>query len=146
LQPEIAESIKLPAIYLTWLFIALIALALAGLRRFHLLSPPAILNLGLAFEVLVAFGISFSETALPMSPDHPVLDVSKVAVCIALAKSPEDRPQSARERSGLLAAAGVPEWTQERASEWWQTYLPESSSYRMARQSRAAETVSLQEA
>ena len=84
LQPEIAESIKLPAIYLTWLFIALSSLALAAVRRFRLLSPLTILNFGLAFEVLVAFAISFSETALPMSPDTPVLGVSKVAVWIAL--------------------------------------------------------------
>ena len=55
-----------------------------------------------------------------------------------LAKRPEERPQSAQELDRLLASvSGVPEWTQENASEWWQAYLPVSSSYRTPRQPRA---------
>jgi serine/threonine-protein kinase len=51
-----------------------------------------------------------------------------------LAKNPADRPQTAQELCCLLSTSDVPEWTQETASEWWQTYLPDSSEYRIARQ------------
>lgn len=84
MQPEIAESIKAPVIYLPWFFIVLIAVGLSLIRRFHLVSPRGILNLGLVFEVIVAFGISFSETAVPMPGDRPVLGISKVALWIAV--------------------------------------------------------------
>jgi serine/threonine-protein kinase len=63
-----------------------------------------------------------------------------------LAKKPEDRPSSAQELSDLLADCGVPEWTREDASEWWQTYLPASCAYRMTRQCRVAEPASSPEA
>jgi hypothetical protein len=45
-----------------------------------------------------------------------------------LAKHPEDRPQSAAELSGRLAAA-VPDepWTEERAHRWWDRHHPHSS-------------------
>jgi serine/threonine-protein kinase len=63
--------------------------------------------------------------------------LESIVLC-CLAKRPEERPQSAQELDRLLASvSGVPEWTQENASEWWQTYLPVSSSYRTARQPRA---------
>jgi serine/threonine-protein kinase len=56
-----------------------------------------------------------------------------------LAKRPEQRPQSAMELRQLLAGiSDAPEWTQECAERWWQTYLPVSCSYRAARQPRPA--------
>jgi serine/threonine-protein kinase len=62
-----------------------------------------------------------------------------------LAKKPEDRPQSAKELDRLLAGVSADaEWTQENASEWWQTYLPVASSYRTARQLRPDLTDSTQ--
>jgi serine/threonine-protein kinase len=55
-----------------------------------------------------------------------------------LSKKAEDRPRSAQELARLLAACGgVSPWTRENAVEWWQTYLPESSTFRVARQPRA---------
>ncbi len=62
-----------------------------------------------------------------------------------LAKKPEDRPQTARELARLLSACGVEEWTQGEASEWWQAYLPECCSYRMARRLQETESPSQQE-
>ncbi len=84
LQPEIAGLLKEPAIYLSWIAVILLALGIGALKHFRLLSHVAILKVGLAFEVLVAFAISFNETALPMSPDFPVLGISKVALWIAV--------------------------------------------------------------
>jgi eukaryotic-like serine/threonine-protein kinase len=78
-----------------------------------------------------------SEMEIPAQLDRIILS--------CLAKKPEDRPQTAQELSRLLAACGVPEWTQENAYEWWQAYLPESSAYRMARRLQDAEPISQHE-
>jgi serine/threonine protein kinase len=80
------------------------------------------------------------KTPVPPSrrSEVPVPQQLEEIILRCLAKQPEQRPQSARELNRLLASVrGVPEWTQEDASEWWRTYLPASSSYRMARQPRA---------
>ncbi len=46
-----------------------------------------------------------------------------------LAKDPADRPQSASELAEMLEAVPLKTvWTQERASRWWRTHLPEKSS------------------
>jgi serine/threonine-protein kinase len=62
----------------------LVSFGINAIQRYRLFSPITILNLGLVFEVVVAAAISFSETALPMSPDGPVLGASKVAVWIGV--------------------------------------------------------------
>jgi serine/threonine-protein kinase len=84
LQPEIRERLKDPIHTLVLLFAVLTALGINAVARYRLLSPLAILNLGLAFEFVVAAAISFSETALPRSPDGPVLGASKVALWIGV--------------------------------------------------------------
>jgi serine/threonine protein kinase len=61
-----------------------------------------------------------------------------------LAKKPQDRPRSAQELSRLLGACATPVWSQADAVEWWQTYLPETSSYRAARHSRTVSDSELQ--
>jgi len=73
-----------------------------------------------------------SEIRIPSQLERLILN--------CLAKKPEDRPQTAQELNSLLAACDVPEWTREDAFEWWQTHLPDMSSYRLARQSRGAES------
>lgn len=83
LQPEIAGIMKHPLVFLSWIVVLLMSLAIAVLRRYRLLSPLTLLHLGLAFEVIVAFAISFSETALPLATDRPVLGSSKLALWIA---------------------------------------------------------------
>lgn len=80
------------------------------------------------------------KTPVPPSErsELPIPAELEALVLRCLAKRPEERPQSGMELSRLLSGAGVPAWTQDEAAEWWQTYLPESSSYRIARQPRAA--------
>jgi hypothetical protein len=54
-----------------------------------------------------------------------------------LAKNPEDRPRSAQQLGRLLdGCTQVPKWTRDDAAEWWLAHLPDSSSYRIARQPR----------
>ena len=60
-----------------------------------------------------------SEQQIP-----PALD-QLVMAC--LAKSPSERPQTARELSRRLAeVGGLSSWTDERARDWWQVHLPAS--------------------
>ncbi|HSW49797.1 MAG TPA: protein kinase [Bryobacteraceae bacterium] len=67
--------------------------------------------------------------------EMPVAPGLEEIVLRCLAKKPEDRPRSAQELGRLLdACTGMPKWTREDAADWWQTCLPESSSYRIPRQ------------
>jgi len=67
-----------------------------------------------------------SETPVP--PSHrtelvvpPALDD---VILRCLAKSPQDRPQSALDLSRLLAAIEVEPWTEEMAARWWGLHQP----------------------
>jgi len=83
LQPE-TPRLGGTALLLVWLTVVLISLGLNAIQHFRLLKPISILNLGLAFEVVVAAAISFSETTRLAAPDQPVLGVSKVALWIGI--------------------------------------------------------------
>ncbi|MBN1566646.1 MAG: serine/threonine protein kinase [Acidobacteria bacterium] len=84
LQPEIIERMMNAPVYLTWSFVLLFTLAIGIIRHLRLLPPMTILNLGLVFEVLVAFAISLAETAVPLCEHGPVLGIPKVALWIAV--------------------------------------------------------------
>jgi len=83
-QPEFVGMLQRPAIIVAWAVVVGIAVAINLVHRLGLLSPNAILNLGLGFEVLVAFAIAFSETSFPLDAGQPVLGISKVALWIAV--------------------------------------------------------------
>jgi hypothetical protein len=57
LQPDLITRVANPVVYLTWIFVLLFTLAIGVIRHYHLLPAMAIMNLGLVFEVLVAFAI-----------------------------------------------------------------------------------------
>jgi eukaryotic-like serine/threonine-protein kinase len=66
--------------------------------------------------------------------DHGIPAELEQLVLACLSKDPAKRPQGARELSHRLVAcaASLPAWSDERASDWWQTHLPHMA--------RAAET------
>ncbi len=60
---------------------------------------------------------SLSETGIPAGLDQIVLD--------CLAKDPAERPASAMDLLGRLAALPVEPWGTQMARDWWQMHLPE---------------------
>lgn len=84
LQPEVLRLRGLPSLLLFGAVIILSSIGIIAVERFRLLSPVGTLNLGLAFEVIVAAAISFSETALLGSPGVLIVGCSKVALWIAI--------------------------------------------------------------
>lgn len=85
LQPEFAALLKTPVLLALELLVLLMSLGILAIQRFRLLSPLAILHVGLAFEVVVAAAISYSETALPIPVDRPFFGTTKLALWIGVA-------------------------------------------------------------
>jgi serine/threonine protein kinase len=84
LQPEVSELLTDPKLALVLLLVLLASFGINVVARYRFLAPLPILNLGVAFEIVVAAAISFSETAIPRPVDGPVLGASKVALWIAV--------------------------------------------------------------
>jgi serine/threonine-protein kinase len=60
------------------------SLAVFALSRFRGASPRVLLNLGLAYEVLMCFGVSYAENLYPDLPSSQVLGISWVCVLLIL--------------------------------------------------------------
>lgn len=84
LQPEMAGVLQQPGMRLVWLFVVLASLGITAVQKYKLLAPMTILHLGVVFEVAVAAAISFSETAIQLPVDQPVLGTSMLAVWIGI--------------------------------------------------------------
>jgi serine/threonine-protein kinase len=82
LQPEVAGILRNPVFALTWLFLVLVSIGVSAVHRLRLLTPPAMLTLGLVFEVMVAFAISLSETAMEVPSDRPMLGIPALSMWI----------------------------------------------------------------
>lgn len=84
LQPEFAQAYQLASIRLTILGIVTLTSAFLAIQKFGWLSKERLLDLGVVFQVAIAFAISMFETTFPWNPNLPVLGHSGVAVWLAL--------------------------------------------------------------
>ncbi|MDX1982619.1 MAG: serine/threonine-protein kinase [Bryobacteraceae bacterium] len=84
LQPEMAAAQQEPVVRLTALFLVLISAGFIAIQRLGLFSKQTVLNLGVLYQVAVAFGIGVFETCIPMAAEEPVRGVSTVTLWITL--------------------------------------------------------------
>jgi serine/threonine-protein kinase len=77
-QPDLAAVYRDPVIRLVTLAVALATAGLVAAYRYRLVLPSTLVQLGLAFEALVAFAIALVETSVPLASDRPVLGISAV--------------------------------------------------------------------
>jgi len=83
LQPETRARQEDPVFALSLVAVLLFAAGLVAVQRLKLLPPLHVLSLGLVFEILVAWCISYAETFMPIKADEIVRGGSMVAVWIA---------------------------------------------------------------
>jgi serine/threonine-protein kinase len=83
LQPEFQSRQTDPIFSLNLVAMLLFAAALVAIQRMKLLPAVHVLHVGLAFEIFVAWCISYAETFLRIGPDEVVRGGSMVAVWIA---------------------------------------------------------------
>src|SRR5436190_1428492 len=84
LQPEFASAFNLLSIRLTILVVLVMSLGFLAIQRYQLVRKETLLDLGIAFQVVIAFAISMFETTFPWNPQAAVLGHSGVAIWLAL--------------------------------------------------------------
>jgi serine/threonine protein kinase len=84
LQPEFGAAFQLASIRLTILGIIALTLSFIAIQHLGWLNKERLLDLGIIFQVAIAFSIAMFETTFPWNPNVPVLGHSGVAVWLAL--------------------------------------------------------------
>lgn len=85
----------------------------------------------LVFEAATPMALLMHHAKTPPEPpssrsELPIPPALDALILACLAKDPAARPQTARElRARLDAIPGLPEWTEDRAREWWARHRPE---------------------
>lgn len=85
LQPDLFRFANSQVASASWIGVVLISIAMAVVCNLRLLSPMITLKLGLVYEVLLAFGISVSESAVSLAHNFPALGISRLALWIVIA-------------------------------------------------------------
>lgn len=122
LQPEMAELLSNPVFSLTWLFVIFVSLAFGFAQRYRLVAPLTLLNLGLGFEVLVAFAMSFSETGVQLPADGAVLGMPKVALWIVVVGLLIPNKPGRKLTTALISASTWP--LAYYLNLWWRDFEP----------------------
>ncbi len=84
LQPEMAAAQQEPLVRLTALFTILVSAGFVAVQRLGLFSKAMILNLGVVYQVAIAFSIGVLETCIPMPAHEPVRGASVLTVWLTL--------------------------------------------------------------
>ncbi len=84
LQPEVVPVQQDPVNSLALLANVLFAAGLIALQQYRVVPAVTILQLGMVFEIVVAFSIATLETSLPFDPDAFVRGGSNLAVWILI--------------------------------------------------------------
>jgi tRNA A-37 threonylcarbamoyl transferase component Bud32 len=94
-----------------------------GCVAYYLLTGQLVFGAANGFQMLAKH---IEETPVPPSQKSE-LDIAPEldrVVLAALAKRPEDRPQTAGELDRMLAEIEIEPWSQEEAGRWWRTHQP----------------------
>lgn len=83
-QPEFAESFKRPALRLTLLGVLFLSGAFIVVQRNGWLKREQLLDLGMVYQIVVAFAIAMFETSIPWDPSEPIRGHSGVAIWLLL--------------------------------------------------------------
>ena len=84
LQPEFAAAWAHPVLRITSLCVFLLSVGFIAVQRSGWLSKPRLLDLGMVFQVAVAFSAGLFEGAAYKDPNAVVLGVSGIAVWMML--------------------------------------------------------------
>jgi serine/threonine protein kinase len=108
LQPEAHLIQEQPLIRLLAVGMVLISFGFFGLQRAGWFSKQAILNLGVAFQIFVAYSIALAECTLGSSPANPVVGVSAATLWILLWGVLIPNTPKMKALAGLLSAIAWP--------------------------------------
>ena len=84
LQPEFGQAFQLASIRLTILGILFLTAGFIAVQQFGWVRKEVLLDLGIVFQVAIAFSIAMFETTFEWNPNVPVLGHSGVAIWLAL--------------------------------------------------------------
>jgi hypothetical protein len=84
LQPEFGQAFQLASIRLTILGILFLTAGFIAVQQFGWVRKEVLLDLGIVFQVAIAFSIAMFETTFDWNPNVPVLGHSGVAIWLAL--------------------------------------------------------------
>ncbi len=84
LQAEFVNAWQQPLIRLTFVFMFFLSVGFVVVQRNGWLKKERLLDFGLAFQILIAFGLAMQDTSMFSSADPPVIGVSRVAIWMVL--------------------------------------------------------------
>ncbi len=105
LQPQVAPLLDDAITRLAVLAATLIAGGVVALRRYNVVAPRTLLQIGMLLEIAVAFAMAMVETSQPFDPSVPLLGLSAVGVWVVIVGAVI--PSVPNVRLGLALAAAT---------------------------------------
>jgi serine/threonine-protein kinase len=108
IQPQMAPLLDDPITRLVALGVILLAAGIVALHHYKVINSRALLQLGLVFEVGVAFAFAMVETARPFDPSLPLLGLSAIGPWVVFVAAVIPTRPNIRLALALLAATAWP--------------------------------------